>query len=677
MQNMKWAALGAATLVIGAIPASISVAQDDGGVDAVLDPGKGVTLKRFASDAAFRAYMIKKIGKPNRRNNEVYEVVPPPPVVVAPAPVSAPAANESAKMSADAAPAAGATANPEITNNQTVGVDEGGIVKQIGNYLIVLQDGRLFSVDLGKAGGTMQVADRVDVYRNTEVAASWYDEMLVLEDRIIVTAYYYGENASEMTVFRMAPDGKITREGRYLISSNDYYSTDNYATRLVGDTLVLYTPQELAWDENGRFAAPRIRRARGDGKADKGNALIRPTEIYAPMGEVDYPVVHTLSFCPLKRDMDCRSVAFVGAYMREFYVSPDSAYLWIGASDGLPWGIDYGNIRRNGCAVGTTWRDPNRGAEALLYRIPINGGAVGAAGVQGTPTDQFSFDAKDGRFRALLRRNQSGCLSPEEQKAGGGLALMDIPLSAFRSTARKVSERAYAPLPMIEGGQLENRFVGNWLIYGGRTGWSSDPRAQNETHSSLFTVPLGQPKRTKQLTIPHNAIRIERAGNDAVVTGYASNDGLSISYVALGLDPHIGGSTMLPNRFESEGRSHAFNAWVKGDGSGIMGIPTTLRLDRSGRGWSDSNNSDLSFIRINSNKKLASAGELRIGDRRANPTYQCKVSCVDWYGNARPIYTGGRIFALMGTDLVEGAMQDGQIAEVGRADLTGKTRLAR
>jgi hypothetical protein len=43
---------------------------------------------------------------------------------------------------------------------------------------------------------------------------------------------------------------------------------------------------------------------------------------------------------------------------------------------------------------------------------------------------------------------------------------------------------------------------------------------------------------------------------------------------------------------------------------------------------------------------------------------------VDWYGNSRAIFTGGRIFALMGTELVEGRMAAGRIGELGRLDLT-------
>ena len=30
------------------------------------------------------------------------------------------------------------------------------------------------------------------------------------------------------------------------------------------------------------------------------------------------------------------------------------------------------------------------------------------------------------------------------------------------------------------------------------------------------------------------------------------------------------------------------------------------------------------------------------------------ASCVDWYGNARPIFLGDRMFALLGYELVEG-----------------------
>lgn len=47
-----------------------------------------------------------------------------------------------------------------------------------------------------------------------------------------------------------------------------------------------------------------------------------------------------------------------------------------------------------------------------------------------------------------------------------------------------------------------------------------------------------------------------------------------------------------------------------------------------------------------------------LGDLAAFPGAQqddgCKASCVDWYGNARPLFLGQRVLALMGYELVEG-----------------------
>ena len=41
----------------------------------------------------------------------------------------------------------------------------------------------------------------------------------------------------------------------------------------------------------------------------------------------------------------------------------------------------------------------------------------------------------------------------------------------------------------------------------------------------------------------------------------------------------------------------------------------------------------------------------------------CKASCVDWYGNARPIFARNRVFALLGYEIVEGKLDAGNISE--------------
>lgn len=625
-------------------------------------------LNRFASARAFERYLDSlRRRRGDLRTFDVMEAPPPPMEMAMPSIESPSVAFE---------PSAGAPANPAITNNQTFGVDEGGIVKQVGHYLVVLQDGRLFSADLGDGpGAPLRLADRIDVYRSPETAASWYDEMLVLGDRILVTAYNYNEQASEITIVRIDEAGRMRREGRFLLSSSDYYSTDNYATRLVGDNLVFYAPLPIdATGPDGRFAWPRLRRADGDGAADRGEALIGPTDVYAPPGEIDDPVLHTLSVCPLRREARCRTTAFVGPPMRELYVSPTDAFVWIGAPDGQPWSIDYAGRRRQACPAGKQWNG-GEGQSAIVYRLPLDGGPIGAIAADGIPADQFAFDGHDGRFRALLARTPAGCIAPGE---GSRLALLDVPLSVFAGRVARAGDGAYADVPSIAGGQIENRFIGHWLVYGGRSIESGLGEAGGTmADSSLFAVPLGHPRDVTRLVIPHNAIRIERAGGDAVVTGYRDSGGLSLSYVSLGgRRPAVADTERLDRRFESEGRSHAFNAWVRPDGSGMIGLPTSGDRGRGERGWSDSQSSELSFVAISPDKRLHAAGELAPRPRGEASAYRCLVSCIDWYGNSRPVFTGGRIFALMGTDLVEGQMARGRIGEVGRLDLTGAARVA-
>lgn len=641
----------------------------DSAHQSLFDGHRPVALARFPSQEAFAAF-LDRTRQHAAQETRLFDVEePPPPGAEPPPPPPALPGLEANMAPAEQASVDGST--PSITNNQTAGVDEGGIVKQIGRFLVVLQDGRLFSADLGAGeGASLRLADRIDVYRSTETAADWYDEMLVLGSRILVTAYNYRETASEITVFRIDEAGRFTREGRFLLSSNDYYSTANYASRLVGDRLVLYAPVELSlFGETRPVALPRLRRADGDGPADTGEPLIGPTEIYASPGEIDYPVMHILSVCPLRERLVCRTTAFVGGSSREVYVTQTDAFLWVEAPDGLPWGIEYANRRRQECRENEFAGDP-ADAAALLYRIPLDGSGIGAVAVDGIPVDQFAFDSREDRFRALLSRLDGRC---RDVAAEAPLALLDLPVAAFTPSVRHVAAGAYVPMPQIEGGALRNRFVGDWLVYG-RDRLESEDAGRPP---ALYAVPLARPAQPVRIGLRHGATRIERAGSDVVVTGYGGGDGLSLSYVSLGRAPRLTASTTLAGRYESEARSHAFNAWFRRDGTGLIGLPTTRDDGRSGRGWSDSVSSELSFVAVGRDRRLTHAGELAPArSREPARGYECRVSCVDWYGNSRPIFTGGRIFALMGTDLVEGALRQGRIAEIGRVDLTGPRSVA-
>jgi len=56
----------------------------------------------------------------------------------------------------------------------------------------------------------------------------------------------------------------------------------------------------------------------------------------------------------------------------------------------------------------------------------------------------------------------------------------------------------------------------------------------------------------------------------------------------------------------------------------------------------------------------------------------CKASCADWYGNARPLFLGERVLALMGYEIVEGSLsgqaRDERISERRRLDFSPQRR---
>jgi hypothetical protein len=47
---------------------------------------------------------------------------------------------------------------------------------------------------------------------------------------------------------------------------------------------------------------------------------------------------------------------------------------------------------------------------------------------------------------------------------------------------------------------------------------------------------------------------------------------------------------------------------------------------------------------------------------------------VDWYGNARPIFIGDRVYALLGYELVEGRLQGDGITELRRVNYAPPAR---
>lgn len=568
--------------------------------------------------------------------------------------------------------------NPEITNNQNVGVDEGGIVKQVGPYLLALQDGRIFSVDTRGNNDKIALADRMNVYTKASEGA-WYDEMLVQGDRVLVTAYSYEAQATAISVFRVdMASGKLSRDGVFYVSSGDYYSGENYATRIVGDKLVLHITSDLrqSWSD---ASAPMIRVGPSDTGAAKprGEPLIKTENLYRPLTEVAFPSVQTIVICPLgktqTKDVSCRSESFVGPRGSELLVTTTDAFLWNGAEYWEFYETNEGLSAYQARCANTQVPRLETLQPATVFRVPLDGKAPSFAPVRGRPTNQFAMEVQRDKFFMLSSVRNEGCETNGTPPASQ-LALTTIPLNRFDDAPAPFGQSSIAALP----GKIAAptvRFMDGWMVYHGDSDDLTAPsqqltRVDPIAPSTLFATPLSRPNETISTTIPHQLARLQPLAGGMLAIGPAGLRDLALSWLNPAAAFKPASTFTMKGKIESEGRSHAFSATQLDDNRSLMGLPTLASNEGQVRDLSRSASSNLSFLTMSAAGTFTAVGDISMAQTKPNTRYKCEVSCIDWYGNSRAIFTGGRIFALMGTELVEGRLTDNQMSVIGRLDMT-------
>lgn len=535
-------------------------------------------------------------------------------------------------------------ADESVTNVQHAGVDEGGIVKVHGNHLVVLHRGRLFTVAIGK--GDLTPVSTVDAYGpDIDPRGTWYDEMLVAKDTIVVIGYSYQRGGTEVGLFHIDNAGNLAYRSTYHLRSNDYYSSRNYASRLIGSKLIFYSPLYMnPWSEDPFQGFPAIRKWHKGATPDEFRRIAPATQVYRPERPFGYGsgvALHTVTTCDLSSgDFDCKATSVVGPPGRVFYVSPESVYIWVSSWD-----------RQAG--AGTT--------QSQLYRMPLDGSAPSALGVSGSPVDQFSFlESDDAHLNVLVRSDNRGDGMWGAENAAGSVAMMRVALDSFSDGTANVPAASYLTLPTPKGYAFQNRFVGDYLLYGTGNGWGY-PQQKEKSHLYAVRWASGD---WYSLVLAHGVDRIEQLGSDAVAVG---SDGRNLHFTAvrLGQSPAVADEYIRDGASQGELRSHGFFYKPDGRESGMLGLPISTPVRAGYRHLFDSSSAIL-FLR-NDGLHFSEVGDLEAHPDGAKDD-GCRASCVDWYGNSQPLFVHGRVFALMGYELVEGAVEKGRIFETQRVN---------
>jgi hypothetical protein len=475
--------------------------------------------------------------------------------------------------------------------------------------------------------------------------------MLIWQDTVIVIGYSYARGGTEVALFDLSDTGELRYRSTHHLRSNDYYSSRNYASRLIGSKLIFYTPLGVGGAENIDAWLPALRRWHPGARDDEFRPVVSSTRIFRPGRVLDasaWLALHTVTICDLAQpELSCRATALLGPAGREFYVSGTSVYVWV--ADG--W-----RAARN---------RPARGP-AMVYRLPLDGSPPSALAVAGSPVDQFSFLEDDGgHLNVLVRSGAGGDGMWSAEHARGDVALLRVPIGRFGDGSGAAPASAYRALPgRVQGYAFNNRFVGRHLLYGGGSGWGGPDRSGRWT---LYAVPVAG-GRVAEITLPHGVDRIEGMGPDAVVVGTEGDD-LHFTGIALGGQPRIRQRYVSPEASQGELRSHGF--FYKpdaGDGStGTIGLPIRGPA-RPGYEHLTDESASVLFLR-NTGSGFTALGELLAhpdGSEGSEAADDCVASCVDWYGNSRPLFLRGRTFALLGYELVEGQVVNGRLREVRR-----------
>jgi hypothetical protein len=308
-----------------------------------------------------------------------------------------------------------------------------------------------------------------------------------------------------------------------------------------------------------------------------------------------------------------------------YYASPTAGYAWTQDWSGYPAGKP----------------------RSVVYRFAFDGSAISALQVQGDPGNQLAFlESDDAHLNVVVHQNETDDIFVT--------SLLRVPLSAFGDGTVAAPADSYRELARSSD-WFSIRFIGDFVLVGGASHDATNERliVARWLVPQMFTLPL-----------QHGVERIEALGGGAIVIGPKGGD-LGMTAISLAGEPKVAATLRVEGAQQSESRTHGFLYRAESPHGGLFGLPllTSSNLTES---------ASVVFVR-NQNLSLHNAGFLA-----ASATVEednCLVSCVDWYGNARAIFSGVRVFALMGYEVVEGRIgSDGQITETQRLNFNPGAR---
>ena len=123
----------------------------------------------------------------------------------------------------------------------------------------------------------------------------------------------------------------------------------------------------------------------------------------------------------------------------------------------------------------------------------------------------------------------------------------------------------------MEGYTFQNRYVGDYLMYGTGSGWGTP---ETNTQGKLFVVNW-KTGGLSTIKLPHNVDRLDGLVNDGIVVGTGGKD-LYFTSVRLDAMPRVIDTYSITGASQGETLSQGFFYKPDGADSGMLGLPINV-----------------------------------------------------------------------------------------------------
>jgi len=423
--------------------------------------------------------------------------------------------------------------------------------KRLGDYLFVLSDNVLYSVELNQNSiEALELRSSVIVQDGNVKSDFSYRKILIDGDVLVLTAQQREQGLISFSFYDIDEDGNIEFNQRHTINISDAYGYDGGGTKIVNGELVFIASNDITVDsviEEDRFSnlVANVEVVGSDQKeiVNIASDVQWVNTVNDARGFTGYSSYIPSKFettlvinCPLSNlyvnAFQCNVTNLLGVNLHEsdFIFGDDALFIWSKSAPSLDYQNlsvdDYSDVIRSEKGQKFFEKVSRDNHKKVIYRLGFQDGSVNGILVDGYPINYSSFEGGWGVFFGVLKNTER-----EASKNGFSIdgvifddyqfsdKLSDIPLESYQT--------------IVKGDYLS--FIG---FAGSNFVMSQDVqlKGKTETRFHLWNV---ETREVFEFSSELEVIDIDPVGDNVLVVGRGGEGYLAIETWSVSDNPEI------------------------------------------------------------------------------------------------------------------------------------------